>query len=508
MRIVLQQAFPLGRFHATPWRANPFDDPYGEWPPSPWRLVRAVVSRWYQWEREGSLSLGANELDALVVALCTSNYQFHLPASARVGSRLRQYFPAEFGWNPKEKRKSGLRSYARSLAQDNFWCVPSTSDAAIWWFIDGDRWTGSLMTALDRCVERISYFGRAETLTRVRRVSDGFPEPNCPLLEHRMPGSVPVLAPSPNASRSDVERVTDDNENTKRSIPLGSRLMYALRPPRPPAREMADTRLARPNCRLIQLALGWNVAPEPRVVVRLTARFRSVVLREVLRIKTGVQNASWTRVDSSVRQMLADMFGKDARGKPLRSHQHTEFLAWCEDGFPTRLLVWRDGRPFDGDEQTAILRAASRELSWAADGLDPDAWKVRLVPLDGAVPPPPGFDHAPARCWESVTPYVPPRHHLRKGTVRARESVSSQMRRELAARGVPGAERVEVELASQATWVAVHVPRRHRRGRSLLGDKRGYHVRVVFPEPVRGPIRLGHSSSFGLGLFRPFDAAL
>ncbi len=30
MRIVLSQTFPLGRFHATPWAANPFDDPHGE----------------------------------------------------------------------------------------------------------------------------------------------------------------------------------------------------------------------------------------------------------------------------------------------------------------------------------------------------------------------------------------------------------------------------------------------------------------------------------------------
>jgi CRISPR-associated protein Csb2 len=30
MRVVLKQIFPLGRFHATPWRVNPFDDPYGE----------------------------------------------------------------------------------------------------------------------------------------------------------------------------------------------------------------------------------------------------------------------------------------------------------------------------------------------------------------------------------------------------------------------------------------------------------------------------------------------
>jgi CRISPR-associated protein Csb2 len=196
------------------------------------------------------------------------------------------------------------------------------------------------------------------------------------------------------------------------------------------------------------------------------------------------------------------MIGKDAHGEPLTGHRHTEFLAWCEDGVLTRLIVWRDGRAFDEDEQTAILRAASRELSWAAGGADPDTWKVRLVPLDRTVPLPPGFDGVPERTWESVTPYVPPRHHLRRGKARTRESFIAQIRRELTLRGFVDAERVNVEQFSDATWVAVHLPRRAKR-RAFLGDRRGYSIRLRFPEPVKGPFRLGHSSSFGLGLFRP-----
>ncbi len=74
MRLVLQQSFPLGRFHATPWRVNPFDDPYGEWPPSPWRLVRAIVARWYQWRRETVETWPEEELDDLIRALCASVY--------------------------------------------------------------------------------------------------------------------------------------------------------------------------------------------------------------------------------------------------------------------------------------------------------------------------------------------------------------------------------------------------------------------------------------------------
>jgi CRISPR-associated protein Csb2 len=569
MRLVLHQEFPLGRFHATPWRANPFDDPHGEWPPSPWRLVRAIVARWYQWSREAESDLKFDELDHLVAALCASTYRFHLPVHAHKGSPLRQYHPMEFGMDPpnfkaheavfaaaaqsgdetsdqqlkeagalswrkteaglavrvgskgaKKKREkieellgqpsedwrslfpdSGLRSYGTSLAQDNYWCV--APDEPVWWFLESDQWSEPLVSVLDRCLERVTYLGRAETLTRIRRASAKVPDPNCVLLEQRGPGAVPVLTPRADATRVDVERVTDDPEAVKRPVPPGACTLYAVRPARPPSRERRETPPARRDCRLLQFAIGWNVAPEARAIVRLTARFRGAVLRELLRIKTGDSTSTWSHIGASVRDAMADMVGKDAEGNPLSGHRHAEFLAWCEDGAPTRLLVWRSERPFDEHEQEAMLRAASRDASWAAAGPDTDTWKVRLVPLDRAVPPPAGFDGVHARCWESVTPYVPPRHHLRGGKVREYESLIAQIRRELRQRGFDDAERVEVEPIGEADWVAVHVPRRQANQRAFLGDRRGQAIRIAFPEPVTGPVRLGHSSSFGLGLFRP-----
>ena len=100
MRLVLRQSFPLGSFHATPWRVNPFDDPFGEWPPSPWRFARAVVARWYQWRRESEDLWNWVELDLLVCALCRSEYSFYLPANAWRGAALRQYHPVELEMDP------------------------------------------------------------------------------------------------------------------------------------------------------------------------------------------------------------------------------------------------------------------------------------------------------------------------------------------------------------------------------------------------------------------------
>ena len=160
-------------------------------------------------------------------------------------------------------------------------------------------------------------------------------------------------------------------------------------------------------------------------------------------------------------------------------------------------------RAFDADEQEAILLAAARDVSWAAAGSDSDEWRVRLVPLDRAVPPPPGFGGQSSMVWESVTPYVPPRHHLRGGKEREGESMAEQIRREVQGREL--AQDVELELVGTPQWVSVHVPRREANKRVFIGDRRGQMVRLRFSTPVVGPVRLGHSSSFGLGLFRPVE---
>src|SRR5690606_16138490 len=120
-----------------------------------------------------------------------STYAFHLPPDARKGSPLRQYHPTDFGWQPAGKKKAGTRSYGISLVQDNYWCVPPES--LVWWFIEGDDWTDKLRAQVVHCLKRITYFGRAETLTRIDVVSsdNDIPAANCTLVGKRVLDAVP-----------------------------------------------------------------------------------------------------------------------------------------------------------------------------------------------------------------------------------------------------------------------------------------------------------------------------
>lgn len=509
-RIILRQSFPLGRFHATPWRVNPFDDPFGEWPPSPWRLVRAICARWYQWQREVGLSK-TKALEALLRALCTSRYAFRLPFAAHRRFALRQYQPAQFGWHPAEKKKAGTRSYGTTLSQDNAWCIPAdpSDESAVWWFLDSDEWAPETLTALDACLARVVYFGRAETLTMIHRCSHDISiEPNCLLdQEPQSSRSVPVLVALHEAIRQDIERITDESSAKSRTVPPGAAWRYANLPPPTNLRESTTRRIIMPSTNFIQFAIGWAVPPHPDALIRMTSRFRSRILTAFVRLRTGDRKATWLTAPAWVRVEGALLSGKDSEGFRLDGpHRHARFLGWIEDGAVTRLLVWRPFNcVFSDYERLAILRAAERELSWTA--ADPKAaggdWKVRLVPLDRAVQPPPGLDGTRARVWESLTPYVPPRHHLRKGKLRSNETITAQVQRELTLQGVLDSGNSAIRVIGGPVWVAVHIPASKRDQRAFVGNRPGYRVRIEFSQPMSGPILLGHSSHFGLGLFAP-----
>src|SRR3954470_8068893 len=45
MPVIIKLTFPAGRYHATPWGRH-VNEGVPEWPPSPWRLLRALVAVW------------------------------------------------------------------------------------------------------------------------------------------------------------------------------------------------------------------------------------------------------------------------------------------------------------------------------------------------------------------------------------------------------------------------------------------------------------------------------
>jgi CRISPR-associated protein Csb2 len=88
MPVTLKLTFPAGRYHATPWGRH-VNEGMPEWPPSPWRLLRALIA---VWRRTCPDLMSESQVRHLVEPLLRPPL-FRLPAS-RV-AHTRHYMPWE-----------------------------------------------------------------------------------------------------------------------------------------------------------------------------------------------------------------------------------------------------------------------------------------------------------------------------------------------------------------------------------------------------------------------------
>jgi len=283
--------------------------------------------------------------------------------------------------------------------------------------------------------------------------------------------------------------------------------------------------VSAPELHLLQFAAGGRVYPPADRWIKITERFRGQLLR--LRAQQVWENpiARFDGLRPKQRGELHLLSGKYADGRPLPDHQHAYFILWPDEhGQPTRLVCLRNGEPFSDDEVEALLTAAEHSYSWQVGNPD---WTLRLVPLPFGTAAPPGASRAEFATWISKTPFVPPgnRHRFRgNGRERVGELPREVLRKLIVKHGLPAPVRIEpLDAAGDVAdtpeslagwseigqWVSIHetraerLARRDERTRAL---RPAYRFRIMFPGPVPGPICLGHSTDFGLGLFVPAAA--
>src|SRR6266436_4894467 len=87
MPVIIRLRFPGGQYHATPWGRH-VNEGVAEWPPSPWRLLRAFVAVW----KRSCPELSADKVRRVLEQLAHPPH-FRLPAS-RV-AHTRHYMPWE-----------------------------------------------------------------------------------------------------------------------------------------------------------------------------------------------------------------------------------------------------------------------------------------------------------------------------------------------------------------------------------------------------------------------------
>lgn len=507
MSLIIEQRFPLGRFNATRWHQSPFEDPFGEWPPSPLRLLRALTARWFQYARETGDS-DTDKRDELLRELARELPSFALPAFTWRGQPLKQYVPYKVEWTAKGAADPAYKKAQTTLTEDHYRVL--SPDARLFWHWEKRQLDAAQKYLLDQLLKRILYFGRAESFSFLRRVN-AIPsqlELNCCLSAESVDGAVPVLAQVPNEELNlpALLSLSDAKELSGKSIPPNTAWFYAKLPDKPVPQPMPHSRSQYPSdLNVLQFAVGGTVYPPLNQWVTVTGRFRGGVIRCLSQQLTGNIQTGYHNLTLAQRDAIRLIMGKDGHGNLLRGHQQAYFfLCPDEKDSPTRLIVWRK-EPFTEIEIEAMLRAANKPVRW---GHDLDDWAVRLVPLPFDMNAPESL-FGTAQKWISATPFVSPagRHRFRKnGRYRASESPENVLIKLLRNIGKPLPKVTLLESKTgKVAWVKPHETRAQRflQEQTRTNFARpGFWFRLEFSEPVNGPLLLGDSCHFGLGTFK------
>lgn len=477
MATTLAIRFPLGRYHATPWDRS-VNEGATEWPPSPWRLLRALVATWYtRWPE-----LPAPQLDELLDSLGDPP-SYRTPV-ARPG-HTRHYLP---DLDHKKGEPGGT-----ALTLDPFLSMPRTDELLVSW--DTSLPAGQ-RDILAKLAELLPYLGRAESICEARLL-DSAPDPDDRWWRPGPAGDqrIRLLAPARPVSRPALEISTTEVRKNRRTLPPGSVLVTYTAAGRQgtrqaPARETATVE-----------AIRFAVTGSTPLLST-----RGVLLADAMHGIIGRALASRDIDDARRRELLGT-------GRATSGHRHAHWIPVAANeqrgAAVSSLVLWAPGK-LRSSEVAAVIgpHELSGKRSRQGNG---DAYEIHGFPevtllfqAAGPVEQVAPELCGPARSWRSLTPYLPVRHRKREPLA---AYLTADVRAELSYRddlkdlAVPAVTPVEADGQLPDRWASEF--RRYRLTEHLNQSKPGLGLRLEFAGEVRGPLLLGQLSHFGYGIFIP-----
>lgn len=517
--------FPGGRYHATPG-GHHVNEGIIEWPPSPWRLVRALIACGYSTQHWDEIPPDGRRL---VEILSSTLPEYRLPQAAPGHSR--HYMPTTVIKDGREDTTLVLDTFA-DVGNDALWV----------------RWPTKLdekaQRLFDVLVAHLGYLGRSESWVLGESISDEVPLPKTryafPHSDRTRPDrsfeEVALSAPeAPNDyatwRKSEVEAAIRELKlsNGKKPTQAQQRKIDAIQGAYP-----ADLIDCLQRDTAWWKAQKWSRAPGTRSVLywregstlevgppssrRISSGAHRVeMMLLALTTPSGSRSAlppvarTLPQAELLHRALISklgfdgtlcpELVGRDETGEPLKGHAHAHLLPvdLDGDGHLDHFIVFAPmglgasaqhairslRRTFTkgGEIQVAVAGAGNlSDLRAIGAGLANEIEQL-LGPTTCAI------------SWVSATPFVPPRHIKKHG----RSSLGGQVEAELNVRGYPSAN-VQILDWTGERLALRHFVRRRQRGPQPPLDA-GFAIRLHFDSPVVGPICLGYASHFGMGRF-------
>ena len=523
--------FPGGRYHATP-AGHHVNEGQIEWPPSPWRVVRALIACGFTTQSWMEIPTVAQHLFEKLAGILPS---YCLPSAS--ASHTRHFMPTGSLDVGREKT---------TLVFDT-WADVGNDVLAIHW--DCNLTTGEF-EILRVLAENLGYLGRSESWVVADLLdpqSDSCDSFNAfPHRDGVRPGpeweQISVIAPIPANEYTDWQKETVARILATVPLPDGKK--------KPPAKLLKEREnLVAPypvsllDCLVKDTSwwkeYGWSQPPgsqrvvywrrtdslqvaipqDPKLLAPATATAVLLAITTPSGRHSGLPMCNRTLPQAELfhRAIVGraakgelvhcpELTGRDDEGNPLRDrHQHAHILPvdLDSDGRIDHIVIYS---PMGlGDRAQRAIRTMRR--TWTKKGAGELQVAVAAIGnLDTLRSLPAPFNQridrflgptSGARIWVSATPFVPPRFLKRRG----KNSLLGQINAELTSRGFP-----KVETIDHVPWTPESLPLRHFVRRRTHGGKAppvdlGFVIRLEFRIPVKGPLALGYASHFGMGRF-------
>jgi CRISPR-associated protein Csb2 len=459
--------FPAARYHATPWGRH-VNEGVPEWPPSPYRLLRALYDVW----QRKCPDLAFGEVRGVLEALADAP-RFTLPAAA--ATHTRSYLSA----NSKD-------ATAKNLVFDSFLVFDRPHACFVSWpaleLSEQERAT------LGRLLANLNFLGRSESWVQAELWYGPVEGPfvadvaGAAEVSGELTAVTCAIPPSDyqNGRKSWMEALTYSTADMLKDHASSPPLLRQVRYVRSTGAIAIDPvrKAVRRETAVQAVLLGLDSTVLPLVTTTLE-------VAEQVRVR--LMGAHKRRQGGDETRVSRLFSGKSPEGGKCLDHSHLYILPLGNaDGRINRILLLSPARCFTPDELDAVRGV--RELYQRDSRPDVRCVMTWQGQLDG--------QRVPATTVESATPFVPPRH-WRKGRNKER-FLAEEVRRECRNHGL-AAEPVSVEWITPITGLFDVVE--YRRNRRDDPVRPGYALRLTFPAPVLAPFAIGYAAHFGLGQF-------
>ncbi len=553
MMTAIQIMFRWGRYYAHPWGLNPVRLREPEWPPSPWRLLRALASSRFRANPGKTLT---GDAVPLIQSLGQALPEIGI---GKVSFGLTVHYQPNYGAAGAAEKQDAR--YKNTRHENHFAAV------------DGPvifRWPSvslpeTQQTLLANLLADLSYFGRSESIcqaelitaqaagaipgigwclpTEGRRISSHCRDVFCPnpadfcvtdLWARR--NDKPTVD-SPDAPKHLVDALLSSDMK-----PDGAQWFSYKMPDDWPIKRMVRTVLATHReskpvnsgpriAHYLRFSLQCRVPVQPKFTVPLAEQFRRAACSQFFKeFRDGQTSfALFGHPEDRPKDAMAEH--QQAFFLPTRSF--TDHGNRDQPGMIAELHIWC---PYGLTRAETQILLRIQRLTWK-DGRYPVRPVLTAVSLEPPADLPLATGKLKSRVWRSETPFVPPRHFYRanrsKQKIREQESPEQQLIACLLQAGITAPGKVHRLALSGAQrepltsipplplWEIVRAPvdeespfanavtsATHTNSSDInprTNQQRiGFFMEIRFDSEVALPIpAFGHSNHFGLGLFVP-----